>query len=96
MWTGNDYSNGPYNVTFPAGKTSATFDVQLYDDNVFEKNETFKLIIDQRSFSSVEQLVVNPLWLLLLWMMMMVSTVITKLTCLICKPLIAAPSGAKF
>ena len=59
-FTGNDYSSGPYNVIFPAGKTSATFDVQLYDDNVFEKNETFKLIIDQRSFSSVERLVVNP------------------------------------
>ena len=59
-FTGDDYSTGPYNVTFPAGKTAATFDLQLHDDNIFEKNETFQLIIDQHSFSSVERLSVNP------------------------------------
>ena len=59
-FTGDDYSSGPYNVTFPANKTSVTFNIQLRDDNVFEKNETFRLIINQHSFSSVERLIVNP------------------------------------
>ena len=59
-FTGSDYVTGPYNVTFPAGTTIATFDIQLHDDNIFEINETFQLIINQHSFSSVERLLVNP------------------------------------
>lgn len=59
--TADDYSAGPYNVTFPAGKTNATFNIELYDDNIFEKNETFKLTIDENSHSAEYPfLKVNP------------------------------------
>ena len=40
-----DYTVGPYYVTFTAGYTSATFDVNITKDNVFEESEYFTLTI---------------------------------------------------
>ena len=40
-----DYNSGPYNVTFPAGVTSVSFDVTIIDDNILELNEQFDLTI---------------------------------------------------
>ena len=40
-----DYTSGSYNVIFPAGITSASFDVSIIDDNILESNETFSLNI---------------------------------------------------
>ena len=40
-----DYSSGPYSVIFPAGITSATFDVPIENDNILETNELFDLFI---------------------------------------------------
>ena len=45
--TGIDYNAGPYSVTFPAGKTRASFNVKITDDTLVEKNEKFFLSIDQ-------------------------------------------------
>ena len=42
---GNDYTSGPYNVTFPAGSTSVSFDVNVTNDDILESNETFNLNI---------------------------------------------------
>ena len=44
-----DYTSGPYTVTFPAGSTTATFDVPINDDNILEGNEDFILNIDGAS-----------------------------------------------
>ena len=41
-----DYSSGPYSVTFFAGQTTATFDIQINDDNILEYNENFTLTIN--------------------------------------------------
>ena len=46
---GTDYSSGPYNVTFPAGVTSASFNVTINDDSTLERNESFTLTIDVNS-----------------------------------------------
>ena len=48
----DDYTPGPYTVTFPAGVTSATFDVPIISDNVLEGNENFVLVIDDSSLPS--------------------------------------------
>lgn len=44
--------SGPYTVTFPAGVTSAMFNVSISNDDIFESNETFNLIIDVFSLPS--------------------------------------------
>ena len=44
-----DYTSGPYTVTFPAGSTTATFNVPIIDDNILEGNEYFILTIDETS-----------------------------------------------
>ena len=41
-----DYTSGPYTVTFPAGQTTATFDVPINDDDIFEIDENFILTIN--------------------------------------------------
>ena len=33
----SDYQGGPYSVTFPPGSTSATVNITIIDDNVYEK-----------------------------------------------------------
>ena len=49
---GVDYDSGPYTVTFTAGQTSASFDVAINDDSLFENNERFRLAINQSSLPS--------------------------------------------
>ena len=44
-----DYKNGPYNVTFHAMSTSASFSVTICDDSEMESNETFGLYIKSLS-----------------------------------------------
>ena len=44
-----DYDSGPYTVTFPAGVTTATFNVPINDDNILEGNENFMLTINETS-----------------------------------------------
>ena len=44
-----DYTSGPYTVTFPAGRTTATFDVPINDDNILEGDEDFILTINETS-----------------------------------------------
>ena len=38
--------SGPYNVTFPANATCATFNISIVDDTIYEPNETFMLAIN--------------------------------------------------
>ena len=47
-----DYGSGPYEVTFTAGTTEASFNVSLTDDNIFESNENFMITIDPSSLPS--------------------------------------------
>jgi len=42
---GVDYDSGPYSALFPAGQTSASFDIPLNPDNLLEGDEIFRLII---------------------------------------------------
>ena len=42
-----DYASGPYNIMFPAGQTTATFNVPITDDMILEGNENFMLTIDE-------------------------------------------------
>ena len=44
-----DYTSGPYTVTFPAGSTTATFDVPINNDDILEGSENFILNIDGTS-----------------------------------------------
>ena len=44
-----DYTSGPYTVTFPAGQTTATFNVPINDDDILEGGEDFMLIINETS-----------------------------------------------
>ena len=44
-----DYGLGPYEVTFTAGTTEASFNVSLTDDNIFERNVKFMITIDPSS-----------------------------------------------
>ncbi|XP_065884398.1 IgGFc-binding protein-like isoform X2 [Dysidea avara] len=46
---GDDYTSGPYSVTFPAGVTRVPFDVPINDDRVLEINERFNLVISPTS-----------------------------------------------
>ena len=44
--TGNvDYGSGPFDVTFTAGMTNASFNVPIINENLFEGNETFTVTI---------------------------------------------------
>ena len=47
-----DYGSRPYEVTFTAGTTEASFNVSLTDDNIFERNEKFMITIDPSSLPS--------------------------------------------
>ena len=42
---GVDYNSGPYNITFPAGVTSVSFNITIINDTVLEDNETLLLTI---------------------------------------------------
>ena len=43
---GCDYDPEPYNATFPAGVVRVKFNFSIIDDNMFERDETFDLIIN--------------------------------------------------
>ena len=47
-----DYNFGPYNLIFPAGITSVSFNVTINDDNILEGNESFILIIAESSLKN--------------------------------------------
>ena len=49
---GIDYNSGPYNVTFPAGTTEGYTDIVLVNDNIYENDEMFNLMIDPSSLPS--------------------------------------------
>ena len=40
---------GPYPVTIPAGETSASFSIQIIDDEIPENDETFVIAINSSS-----------------------------------------------
>ena len=44
-----DYTSGPYNVTFTAGMTIVSLSIPINDDDIFEESETFRLMIDSTS-----------------------------------------------
>ena len=44
-----DYDSGPYTVIIPAGKTTATFNISINDDTIFERDENFMLTINGTS-----------------------------------------------
>ena len=48
----DDYTPGPYTVTFPAGVTIAAFDVPIVGDSIIESDESFLLAINQSSLPS--------------------------------------------
>ena len=65
---GDDYNSGPYNVTFPVGVTSVSFNITINNDNVLEYNETFSLFITEElllknillgEFNTTEVVIVN-------------------------------------
>lgn len=49
---GVDYNSGPYNVTFSAGTTEVYTDIVLVNDDTYENEEIFDLIIDPSSLPS--------------------------------------------
>ena len=62
---GVDYDTGPYSVTFPAGNTNVSFNINITIDNLVEDDEEFHLTIDPSSLptginiSSPHQTTVN-------------------------------------
>ena len=44
-----DFEHGPYITTIPAGETEWSFDAIIYDDDLFESDEHFMLVIDEHS-----------------------------------------------
>ena len=48
----DDYIPGPYNVIFPAGVTSVSFNVPIIDDGILENDEQIFLKIDSSSLPS--------------------------------------------
>lgn len=49
---GVDYECGPYSAIFPAGKISASFHINIFDDDIVERKEEFTLIINSSSLSN--------------------------------------------
>ena len=51
----SDYMSGPYNVTFPAGSTTATVTITIVDDTELEGPESFTATISSANtgFTSV-------------------------------------------
>ena len=46
-----DFECGPYIVTIPTGEIEHSFDAIIYDDDLFESDEHFMLVIDQDTLS---------------------------------------------
>ena len=45
-----DYDPGPYDATFPALTTTASFDIKIFDNQTFETSEQFSLTINPPNF----------------------------------------------
>ena len=45
----DDYQSGPYSVSFPAGVTRVSFNISIYNDDVWEDSEKFTLTINAES-----------------------------------------------
>ena len=54
---GVDYVSGPYTVTFPAGVTKVSFNVDIIDDAILENNETFELSINSNTL--LDRVIIN-------------------------------------
>jgi len=54
-FTDCDYVRGPYVVTFYPFTTTATFNVTIIDDDIFEGNEKFSLVIDNPTDAKVSR-----------------------------------------
>ena len=52
LFTADDYTPGPYTITFLAGRVSASMDVIIIDDKVLEEDERFNLILSSLSVSA--------------------------------------------
>ena len=52
LYVGEDYESGPYNVIIPAEMTSVLFNITIINDDVYEGNETFNLVVNVSSLSS--------------------------------------------
>ena len=46
---GDDYEFETFNITIPAGDTSASFNISIIDDDIFEINESFSVTIESSS-----------------------------------------------
>ena len=46
---GYDYKSGPYHAVFAKGDTAAEFCIDIYDDNLLEMDEAFRLEINDTS-----------------------------------------------
>ena len=46
---GEDYEAGPYTVIIPAGMASVFFNVSIINDEIYEGNETFSLVVNVTS-----------------------------------------------
>ena len=44
-----DYRRKPYYIPIPANTTKQPFDAKIYDDDLYETNEHFVLVIDEDS-----------------------------------------------
>ena len=44
-----DYISGPYSITFPVNVTRVEFNIEIFNDNLYEGNEDFMLAFDQSS-----------------------------------------------
>jgi len=44
---GEDYESGPFDVMIAPGITSVSLNISIFDNNIFEANETFNLTINQ-------------------------------------------------
>ena len=44
-----DYYPGLYYITFPAGMTTASFNITIVDDNIVERNEECSLTINNNA-----------------------------------------------
>ena len=49
---GEDYEPGPFNITIPAGNISTSFNVSIMNDNIFETDESFNVLINSSYFPS--------------------------------------------
>ena len=46
---GEDYEVGPYSVIIPAGMASVFFNISIINDEIYEGNETFNLVVNVTS-----------------------------------------------